>query len=118
MGCQVLHGLFTAEFGILYWARRSLREKTEELGSKILQLCVEVGGTITGEHGVGVEKIGEMCVQFTDDERDHFHKVRECFDPKTILNPGKAIPTLARCAEHNAMHVHNGKLPFPELERF
>ena len=93
-------------------------EKTESLGSQILQLCVEVGGTITGEHGVGVEKIGEMCVQFTDDERHCFHQVRECFDPKRILNPGKAIPTLARCAEHNAMHVHGGKLPFPELDRF
>ena len=93
-------------------------EQTEELGSKILQLCVEVGGTITGEHGVGIEKIGEMCIQFTDTERACFFSVRECFDPKSILNPGKAIPTLARCAEHNAMHVHNGELPFPELERF
>ena len=93
-------------------------EKTEELGSKILQLCVEVGGTITGEHGVGVEKIGEMCIQFTDEEREQFHRIRDCFDPGRILNPGKAIPTLARCAEHNAMHVHNGEVPFPELERF
>ena len=93
-------------------------EKTESLGSQILQLCIEVGGTITGEHGVGVEKIGEMCIQFSDDERDCFHQVRECFDPKRILNPGKAIPTLARCAEHNAMHVHNGELPFPDLDRF
>ena len=93
-------------------------EKTESLGSQILQLCVEVGGTITGEHGVGVEKIGEMCIQFSDDERHCFHQVRECFDPKRILNPGKAIPTLARCAEHNAMHVHNGQVPFPELDRF
>ncbi|NKB76952.1 MAG: FAD-binding protein [Gammaproteobacteria bacterium] len=93
-------------------------EKTEELGSRILQLCIQVGGTITGEHGVGIEKIGEMCIQFTDEEREHFHLIRECFDPKRILNPGKAIPTLARCAEHNLMHVHNGELPFPELERF
>ena len=93
-------------------------EKTEELGSKILQLCIEVGGTITGEHGVGMEKIGEMCIQFNDDERSQFHAIRECFDPKKLLNPGKAIPTLARCAEHNAMHVHRGQLPFPELERF
>ncbi len=93
-------------------------EKTEELGSKILLLCIEVGGTITGEHGVGIEKIGEMCVQFSDQERAHFHGVRECFDPQTLLNPGKAIPTLARCAEHNAMHVHNGEVPFPDIERF
>ncbi len=93
-------------------------EKTEELGSRILQLCIEVGGTITGEHGVGVEKIGEMCIQFSDDEREQFHGIRRCFDPKSLLNPGKAIPTLARCAEHNAMHVHRGEVPFPELERF
>ncbi len=93
-------------------------EKTEELGSKILQLCIHYGGTITGEHGVGVEKLGEMCIQFSDAERNQFHALRECFDPLKILNPGKAIPTLARCAEHNAMHVHGGELPFPELERF
>ncbi len=93
-------------------------EKTEELGSKILQLCIHHGGTITGEHGVGVEKLGEMCIQFSEPERNQFHAIRECFDPLKILNPGKAIPTLARCVEHNAMHVHDGKLPFPELERF
>ena len=93
-------------------------KKTEELGSKILQLCIQVGGTITGEHGVGIEKIGEMCIQFSEDERNQFHRVRNCFDPKSLLNPGKAIPTLARCAEHNAMHVHNGVVPFPDLDRF
>ena len=93
-------------------------EKTEQLGSKILQLCIEQGGTITGEHGVGVEKLGEMCIQFSDQERNQFHAIRQAFDPNCIFNPGKAIPTLARCAEHNAMHVHDGKLPFPEIERF
>ena len=93
-------------------------EKTEELGSKILLLCIHHGGTITGEHGVGVEKLGEMCVQFSDIERHHFHAIREAFDPACILNPGKAIPTLARCAEFNAMHVHNGVVPHPELDRF
>jgi len=93
-------------------------EKTEELGSKILLLCIHHGGTITGEHGVGVEKLGEMCVQFGEPERNQFHAIRECFDPLKLLNPGKAIPTLARCAEFNAMHVHNGELRFPELERF
>ena len=93
-------------------------EKTEKLGSEILRLCITVGGTITGEHGVGVEKIGEMCIQFNDQEREQFHCVRECFDQARLLNPGKAIPTLARCAEHNAMHVHAGELPFPELDRF
>ncbi len=93
-------------------------EKTEELGSLILQLCIHHGGTITGEHGVGVEKIGEMCVQFAEPELEQFHAVRDCSDPDHILNPGKAIPTLARCAEFNAMHVHNGEVPFPELDRF
>ena len=93
-------------------------EKTEKLGSEILRLCIEVGGTITGEHGVGVEKLGEMCIQFNDQEREQFHAVRDCFDEDRLLNPGKAIPTLARCAEHNAMHVHAGELPFPELDRF
>jgi glycolate oxidase len=93
-------------------------EKTEELGSKILQFCIAQGGTITGEHGVGVEKIGEMCIQFSDLERAQFHAIRDSFDPNGIMNPGKAIPTLARCAEFNAMHVHNGELPHPELERF
>ena len=93
-------------------------EKTEELGSKILQLCIHYGGTITGEHGVGVEKLGEMCVQFSESERARFHAIRECFDPLRLLNPGKAIPTPARCAEFNAMHVHHGEVPFPELDRF
>ncbi|MFT5657340.1 MAG: glycolate oxidase [Gammaproteobacteria bacterium] len=93
-------------------------EKTEELGSKILLLCIHHGGTITGEHGVGVEKLGEMCVQFSEIERNQFFAIRDAFDPDRILNPGKAIPTLARCAEFNSMHVHDGKLPFPELDRF
>ena len=88
------------------------------MGGRILELCVEVGGTVTGEHGVGVEKIGEMCIQFTDDEREQFFRVRGCFDEKGLLNPGKAIPTLARCAEHNAMHVHHGQVPHPDIERF
>ncbi len=104
---------------ILYDANREGElEKTEELGSRILQLCIQHGGTITGEHGVGVEKLGEMCIQFSDAERERFHELRECFDEKGILNPGKAIPTLARCAEFNGMHVHDGDLPFPELDRF
>ena len=93
-------------------------ERTEELGSKILQLCVQVGGTITGEHGVGLEKINEMCVQFDSATLEQFHAVKSAFDPKGILNPGKAIPTLQRCAEFGAMHIHAGQLPFPELERF
>jgi glycolate oxidase len=93
-------------------------KRTEELGGKILELCVEVGGTITGEHGVGIEKIDQMCVQFRAGELEQFHAVKRAFDPKGLLNPGKAVPTLHRCAEFGAMHVHHGHLPFPELERF
>ena len=93
-------------------------ELTEEFGGKILELCVEVGGTITGEHGVGMEKINQMCVQFKPVELEYFHAVKEAFDPKRLLNPGKAVPTLHRCAEFGAMHVHYGQLPHPELDRF
>jgi glycolate oxidase len=93
-------------------------ETAEELGGKILELCVAAGGTITGEHGVGVEKINQMCVQFSSAELEQFHAVKAAFDPDTLLNPGKAVPTLNRCAEFGAMRIHNGQLPFPELERF
>lgn len=93
-------------------------ERTEELGGKILDYCVEVGGTITGEHGVGIEKINQMCGQFNSDEITQFHAIKTAFDVKQLLNPGKNIPTLQRCAEFGAMHVHNGELPHPELERF
>jgi glycolate oxidase len=93
-------------------------ERTEELGGKILEICVEVGGTITGEHGVGLEKINQMCVQFNAAELQQFHAIKSAFDADNLLNPGKAIPTLHRCAEFGAMHVHHGELPHPELERF
>ena len=93
-------------------------ERTEELGGRILEVCVEAGGTITGEHGVGMEKINQMCVQFNDSELLQFHAIKHAFDPDGLLNPGKAIPTLHRCAEFGAMHVHRGQLPHPELERF
>lgn len=93
-------------------------ERTEEFGGKILELCVEVGGTITGEHGVGTEKLNQMCVQFQALELQQFHVVKAAFDEKGLLNPGKAVPTLHRCAEFGAMHVHKGELPFPDLERF
>jgi len=93
-------------------------ERTEALGSRILLLCVEVGGTVTGEHGVGVEKINEMCVQFDEASLLQFHAIKAAFDPDGLLNPGKAVPTLQRCAEFGAMHVHHGQIPFPELERF
>ena len=92
--------------------------QAEEFGSRILELCVRVGGTITGEHGVGIEKINQMCVQFTTPELQQFHAIKHAFDPESLLNPGKAVPTLHRCAEFGAMHVHHGSLPFPDLERF
>ena len=104
---------------ILYDANRPGElEQVEELGAKILELCVEVGGTISGEHGVGVEKIDQMCVQFAATELQHFHAVKSAFDAAGLLNPGKAVPTLTRCAELGGMHVHGGELPFPDLERF
>lgn len=93
-------------------------ERAESLGAQILELCVAVGGSITGEHGVGREKINQMCAQFSSDELILFHAVKKAFDPKGLLNPGKNIPTLHRCAEFGSMHIHHGKLPFPELERF
>lgn len=93
-------------------------EKAEQLGARILELCVEAGGTITGEHGVGVEKLDAMCTQFTAPELAIFHAVKHAFDPLGLLNPGKAVPTLHRCAELGAMHVHHGRLAHPELERF
>ena len=93
-------------------------EKAEQLGGAILRLSVAVGGTITGEHGVGVEKINHMCLQFTEGELTQFHAVKRAFDERGLLNPGKAVPTLQRCAEFGAMHVHQGKLSHPEIERF
>ena len=93
-------------------------ERTEELGGRILEVCVELGGSITGEHGVGMEKINQMCVQYNSNELTQFHAIKYAFDPDGLLNPGKAIPTLHRCAEFGAMHVHHGQLPHPHIERF
>jgi glycolate oxidase len=92
--------------------------RAEAFGTEILELCVKVGGTVTGEHGVGVEKLSTMCGQFEPATMQAFFGVRKAFDPAQILNPGKAIPTLARCAEYGRMHVHAGRLRFPELPRF
>jgi glycolate oxidase len=104
---------------ILYDANRAGElERTEALGSRILELCVAAGGTITGEHGVGMEKIDQMCLQFSPQELTQFHALKAAFDPRGLLNPGKAVPTLHRCAEFGAMHVHRAGLPHPELERF
>jgi len=93
-------------------------DAAEAFGAAILALCVEVGGTITGEHGVGMEKINSMCLQFTRAELDAFFAVKRAFDPVSLLNPDKAIPTLNRCAEFGKMRVTGGVLPFAGLPRF
>ncbi len=92
--------------------------RCERFGADILETSVRLGGTVTGEHGVGVEKLNSMCVQFSPAERESFCGVKRAFDPQGLLNPGKVIPTLQRCAEYGKMHVHRGMLPFAELPRF
>jgi glycolate oxidase len=92
--------------------------RTEEFAAEVLEKCIEVGGTITGEHGVGVEKINQMCAQFRPAELELFHAVKRAFDPRGLLNPGKGVPTLTRCAEFGRMHVHGGALRHAELPRF
>jgi glycolate oxidase len=92
--------------------------RTEQFASEVLQKCIEVGGTVTGEHGVGIEKINEMCVQFSPAELEVFRGVKRAFDPAGLLNPAKNIPTLHRCAEFGKLHVRAGGLPHPELPRF
>ncbi|MDP3539248.1 MAG: FAD-linked oxidase C-terminal domain-containing protein [Azonexus sp.] len=94
------------------WAR------AEAFGAEILELSVALGGSITGEHGVGIEKINQMCVQYRTPELEAFHRIKAAFDESGLLNPGKAVPSLHRCAEYGRMHVHQGDLKFPELERF
>ncbi|HEV7136195.1 MAG TPA: FAD-linked oxidase C-terminal domain-containing protein [Steroidobacteraceae bacterium] len=92
--------------------------RAEAFGSEILELCVREGGSITGEHGVGIEKINQMCVQFGAGELEAFHAVKRAFDEHGLLNPGKAVPTLHRCAEFGRLHVRGGKIPHPQLPRF
>ena len=92
--------------------------RTEAFASEVLEKCVEVGGTITGEHGVGIEKINQMCVQFSPAELEIFRGVKKAFDADELLNPGKNIPTVHRCAEFGRMHVRGGQLPHPGLPRF
>jgi glycolate oxidase len=92
--------------------------RTELFAGEVLEKCVEVGGTITGEHGVGVEKINQMCVQFRPDELEIFRAIKRVFDPRGLLNPGKAVPTLARCAEYGRVRGHGGKPAQPSLPRF
>ncbi len=93
-------------------------ERAEAFGGEILELSVKLGGSITGEHGVGMEKINQMCSQFDQTTLLAFHRIKHAFDAQGLLNPGKAVPTLHRCAEYGKMHVHRGELKFPELERF
>jgi len=92
--------------------------RAEAFGAEILQLCVSHGGSITGEHGIGIEKIDQMCVQFGSPELQSFHSLKKAFDERGLLNPGKAVPSLHRCAELGQMHVHHGQLPYPDLPRF
>ncbi len=93
-------------------------DRAERFGAEILEACVAAGGTVTGEHGVGIEKLGPTCSQFGTAELETFHALKRAFDPAGLLNPGKAVPTLHRCAEYGAMRVHGGKLPYPHLPRF
>jgi glycolate oxidase len=93
-------------------------ERAERFGADILETSVAMGGTVTGEHGVGIEKLSSMCVQFSSAEREQMLGLKHAFDPAGLLNPGKVIPTLVRCAEYGKMHVKRGLLPFADLPRF
>jgi glycolate oxidase len=92
--------------------------RCELFGADILETSVRLGGTVTGEHGVGVEKLNSMCVQFSPEEREQMFALKRAFDPAEGLNPGKVIPTLQRCAEYGKLTVLRGLLPFPDLPRF
>ena len=93
-------------------------DKAEEFGAEILKLCVEVGGVLTGEHGVGVEKRDLMEVQFDEADLNQQQRLKCAFDPESLLNPGKVFPKLHRCAEMGRMHIHRGQIPFPDIPRF
>jgi glycolate oxidase len=93
-------------------------DKAEAFGSEILRLCVEVGGVLTGEHGVGVEKRDLMSAMFTETDLDHQMRLKCAFDPEQLLNPGKVFPQLRRCAELGRVHIHHGEHRFPDLPRF
>jgi glycolate oxidase len=104
---------------IFYDATRAgEQERSEELAGHILEACIEVGGTITGEHGVGIEKLRQMCQQFRPHEIAAFHAVKAAFDPDGLMNPGKAVPTLNRCAEWGGLKVRDGVIPHAEIPRF
>jgi glycolate oxidase len=93
-------------------------ERAEAFGAEILKLCVEVGGVLTGEHGVGVEKRDLMPAMFSEADLNQQQRLKCAFDAKGLLNPGKVFPTLHRCAELGRMHVHAGRVPFPDIPRF
>lgn len=103
---------------VLFDAAAGQTEAAHQLGAEVLTICLNHGGTITGEHGIGIEKIDYMCLQFSAGENQAFHALKAAWDPSGLLNPGKAIPTPHRCAEGGALHVHDGQFPHPELERF
>jgi glycolate oxidase len=104
---------------ILYDAnKKGELDRAEALGADILRLCVEVGGVLTGEHGVGVEKRDLMDTMFGQVDLDHQMRLKCAFDPEGLLNPGKVFPQLHRCAELGRVHVHGGKLAFPDIPRF
>jgi glycolate oxidase len=104
---------------ILYDANKPRElERTEKFGADILRLCVEVGGVLTGEHGVGVEKRDLMPAMFSEADLNQQQRLKCAFDDKGLLNPGKVFPTLHRCAELGRMHVHAGRIAFPDIPRF
>ena len=103
---------------IMYDANAGELERAEEFGAEILKLCVEVGGVLTGEHGVGVEKRDLMGVMFDETDLAHQERIKCAFDPNARLNPGKVFPALHRCAELGKLHIHRGEIPFPDLPRF
>jgi glycolate oxidase len=103
---------------ILFDANQGELERAEQFGADILKLCVEVGGVLTGEHGVGVEKRDLMPVMFNEDDLNQQQRLKCAFDPSQILNPGKVFPKLHRCAELGRLHVHRGQVRFPDLPRF
>jgi glycolate oxidase len=93
-------------------------ERAEDFGAEILSLCVEVGGVLTGEHGVGVEKRDLMEKVFTEEDLKQQQRLKCAFDPNGLLNPGKVFPTLHRCAELGRVHIHGGQTRFPDIPRF
>jgi glycolate oxidase len=104
---------------ILYDANRPGElDRAEAFGADILRLCVKVGGVLTGEHGVGVEKRDLMPVMFSEVDLAYQQRLKCAFDPQSLLNPGKVFPTLHRCAELGRMHIHVGRVPFPDIPRF